>query len=223
VLDFGDGRTATLELLYGDGIFFADPVRAQLRTTHGATVGKTPMANNIVTFCPSSRFCWVFLSGLIPIPWRLIPGEIAWSAAPAVNPYFPESDETPSVGFAVDWTPWAFALGMAVFTYHHALGLAATLVPLVVIAAFTMWLRHGKYRHLGETWYGVALSILLWLVLILYELVAVYLMVALRGFPFFLFLLALACSLIGANRITTRLVHRKPVPLRPASGTAKAG
>ena len=208
-LDFGDGRTAMLEILYGDGIFFADPARAQLRTKEGATVAKTPMDGHVATFCPSVEYCWVFLYGPIPIPWRLHPDQIAWHSPAEPNPYFPESDETPPTGFAPDWTPWSFLLGFAILIIGNWLGFAAMLLPWLVIVLFTRWVRAVERRHWGQPKWSIALSALLWIALMAYELLALYFMVALSAFPLVLLLLVLGSAMFGLTKLLTWFTDRR--------------
>jgi hypothetical protein len=208
-LDFGDGRTATLEILYGDGIFFADPARAQLRTKEGATVAKTPVDGHAVTFCPSVAYCWVFLYGPFPIPWRLNPDEIAWHSPAEPNPYFPEYDDTPPVGFAADWTPWSFLLGFAVLIISNWLGLGAMLLPWLLIVLITRWVRAVGRRHWGQSWWSIALSGLLWIALIAYELLALYFLVALSAFPLVLLVLLLAGAMFGLIKLLNWFAERR--------------
>lgn len=206
-LDFGNGRTAMLEILYGDGIFFANPARAQLRTSEGATVAKTPMGGNVVTLCPSVEYCWVFLSGPIPMPWRLHPDQIAWDTPARPNPYFPEADETPPVGFAADWTPWSFVIGVVVLIAKHWLPLGAMLLPWWAMAAFLYWFRVMEHRKTGKVRWSVALSILVWLGLAAYELLAAFVVVAELGFPLLL-LVVLAVAMVGLLRLSNWFVRK---------------
>ncbi|WP_395020376.1 hypothetical protein [Dongia sp.] len=212
-LDFGGGRSATLEILYGDGIFFADPARAQLRTEAGATVAKTSVAGNVVSFCMSVEYCWVFLYGPIPVPWRLDPDRIAWDSPADLNPY-PEFDDTPPIGFAVDWAPWSVALGFAVLIVGNWPGLVAMLLPWLLIAAVTR--RIGRIeRDSVQAWWSVALCALLWMVLILYELMATYVMVALCAFPLLLLALVLAAAMFGLTRLLAWFAGRRAAPAMP--------
>jgi hypothetical protein len=215
-LDFGDGRTATLEILYGDGIFFPDPARGQLRTKEGATIAKTPMGGRVTTFCPSVEYCWVFLNGLITEPWRLHPDQIAWDRPAEPNPYFPESDETPPIGFASDWTPWSFVLGVAILVIGNWMGLAAMLLPWLLIVLLTRGIRAADFRHREQAKWGKALSVLLWIALMAYELLAFFFMVMLRAFPLVMLLLVLGSAMFGLIKLLAWFTERRSRQAKPA-------
>lgn len=64
----------TIEKLFGDGIFAADPVSMQVRNAQGAVLAYTSVSDHVALFCPSVSSCWAFPHDSvwgIPTPWRL--------------------------------------------------------------------------------------------------------------------------------------------------------
>jgi hypothetical protein len=61
-----------VERLFGDGIFFADPVRLQIRNQQDAVIAHSQTASHVGAFCPSIQFCWAFpYQGLLVEPMYL--------------------------------------------------------------------------------------------------------------------------------------------------------
>jgi hypothetical protein len=50
-----------VERLYGDGIFFADPVAVQIRNAYGAPIGQSSAGKGAGIFCPSYKHCYAFI------------------------------------------------------------------------------------------------------------------------------------------------------------------
>jgi hypothetical protein len=66
------GDPLIIEKLYGDGIFFADPVRLQIRNKNGVVLAYSRTNTHGGVFCPSVRFCWAFpYDGLLAEPLKL--------------------------------------------------------------------------------------------------------------------------------------------------------
>jgi hypothetical protein len=59
-LEDPNGSSLILEKLYGDGIFFADPVKVQIRNKNGVVIAQSKTATHIGIFCPYIQFCWAF-------------------------------------------------------------------------------------------------------------------------------------------------------------------
>jgi hypothetical protein len=208
-LTFSDGRSATLELLFGDGIFFADPGRGQLKDEKGAVVAWTPAADGVISYCPSIDHCWVFLfSSRTPVaPWLLKPDAINW-AAPVEPPIFPEADDRPPQGFTENHTSWAFLLGITILLVRFSPGLTAMFVPYAGMIFLERLV--GSERPSGTRF----VLIVLWLVLGLYELLAACFMGELLAFPWIMLVAALGCAAL--------LLHLGLLHFRPKAGLSSS-
>jgi hypothetical protein len=90
MLEGPSGEPLILERLFGDGIFFADPVSLQVRNKKGAVIAWTPTAGRVAVFCPSIQFCWTFPYGILsPLaqPFKLAHEKLDYSKEGDVEEY----------------------------------------------------------------------------------------------------------------------------------------
>jgi hypothetical protein len=131
-----------LQGLYGDGIFFADPVRVVLRNRNGGVSAATATGLQASGYCPSLDFCWGFtfgLSGVFPTLWRLLPSEMERTPANQEDESFgyPEIGKDLPQGFTISYNYFMLPVAWAV-TLPHLLT-HASILALPVFAAFLIF------------------------------------------------------------------------------------
>lgn len=78
------GESVIVEKLYGDGIFYADPVKVQLRNRFGAVIASAKTGSDYY-FCPNIDYCWVFVYGQFLVePFKLDADSINWDRIPKI-------------------------------------------------------------------------------------------------------------------------------------------
>jgi hypothetical protein len=79
-------QTMIVEKLFGDGIFYGDPVRLQIRNQQGAVIAHSKTATHVGVFCPSIQFCWAFpYNDLLVEPLLLDYEKLQYNASDVTN------------------------------------------------------------------------------------------------------------------------------------------
>lgn len=85
ILTTDEGQKFIVEKACGDGIFFADPMRLQVRAMNGAVVARSPVYEHAAVLCFSLQQCWVFPYGsfnLFASGWKLDPSQMKLNMPP---------------------------------------------------------------------------------------------------------------------------------------------
>lgn len=137
-----DGKAITVQRLFGDGIFFADPVSLQLKNEAGGVVAYTPVGRAVSSFCRSKFFCWGFVfpnSYPWPLAYKLSPPTANWNASKTHEGY-PETDRKgQGYGFERTFNPLMSLIGSFMlikdyFIWYSILFSPFLLSPLVQAA-----------------------------------------------------------------------------------------
>jgi hypothetical protein len=204
-----DGRALSIELYYGDGIFFADPVRGQVKDSRGAVVAYTPVGVNAAASCRSLDDCLIYLSngiGVVESAWRLDIAQADWGADISDDFYVNFAEHARPLGF-VEQDDALSMRALLAFMSHDAR-------PLLILAS--LWL-FGRYAHLGLRTlgrrYGGVWRVAIWLggavrgVSLLLAVLFGYGLVVAGGFPMTLFL-GLVIAAVALRSVVERRVVR---------------
>jgi hypothetical protein len=126
---------------YGDGIFFADPVRVILRNRNGGISAMTAIGSQASGYCPSLDFCWGFTfgsSGIFPTLWRLLPSEMERTPAQQNDNHlgYPEGNKESPMGFNISYNYFMLPVAWAVTLPHLARNFIFALPLFTVFLVF---------------------------------------------------------------------------------------